>query len=118
MRRGGFKREKNISVRSIYFDVNWAESKKGSGRRSRICCRMSPAGSFLQNDGEGEMRKEKDAIQCESVGAENGHNRNLSRSNRAPHISLSTPADISNAGVQGATPDKDLHTFATFSHIN
>ena len=44
--------------------------------------------------GERILRKEKDAIQCESARAENGHNRNLSRSNRPPHISLHT-RDIS-----------------------
>ena len=63
---------------------------------------MGESVGFLPNGFEGILRKEKDAIQCESARAENGHNRNLSRSNRPPHISLHT-RDIS--------PEKNLQTF-------
>ena len=51
---------------------------------------MGASVGFLPNGFEGILRKEKDAIQCKSARAENGHNRNLSRSNRPPHISLHT----------------------------
>ena len=63
--------------------------------------------------GERILRKEKDAIQCESARAENGHNRNLSRSNRPPHISLHT-RDISGEEFTNILHTSTIHLCATY----
>ena len=74
---------------------------------------MGESVGFLPNGFEEILRKEKDAIQCESARAENGHNRNLSRSNRPPHISLHT-RDISGEEFTNILHTSTIHLCATY----